>query len=140
MQTPFDPQKVIFDLNKVELISGSQSEQKLVLQPSLKITNENDFTLTTSKIDYELFANGVSVGKHTISYEDVPVNGRPALFSNQPVIIKDSDGLTVQYSDANADLFNKILSNISGIKWSIQGNSSVESGTTLLERQFSAEL
>ncbi|HEY3094277.1 MAG TPA: hypothetical protein VGJ42_00805 [Nitrososphaera sp.] len=138
--TPFDPQKVSFELSKVELISGSQGEQKLVLQPSLKITNANDLTLTTSKIDYELFADGTSVGTDTISYEDVPPNGRPAFFPNQPVTVRDTDGLALQYSDANADMFNKILSNSADIEWSIKGSASVESGTTLEETQFSDKL
>ena len=137
--TPFDPQKVFFKLGKVELISGSQGEQKLVLQPSLNITNTNDITLTTSTIDYDLFADGVSVGTDTISYEDVPPNGRPALFPNQPVTIRDTDGLTLVYSDAQADLFNKILNNSADIKWSIKGSATVESGTTLQETQFSDE-
>ena len=140
IKTPFDPQKVSFELGKVELISGSQGEQKLVLQPSLKITNANDVTLTTSTIDYQLFADGVSVGTDTISYEDVPVNGRPALFPNQPVTIRDTDGLTLAYSDANANLFNKILNSSADIKWSIKGSASVESGTTREETRFSDEL
>jgi LEA14-like dessication related protein len=138
--TPFDPQKVFFELSKVELISGSQDEQKLVLQPSLNITNANDITLTTSTIDYELFADGVSVGTDTISYEDVPPNGRPALFPNQSVIIRDTDGLTLQYTDTQADLFNKVLNNSVDIKWSIKGSASVESGTTIQETQFSDSL
>ena len=140
VRTPFDPQKVSFDLIKVELISGSLNDQKLVIQPSLTITNANDFTLTTSKIDYELFADGVSVGTDTISYEDVPPNGRPAFFPNQPVTIRDADGLTFNYSDATADLFSKILDNSTSIKWSISGGASVESGTTIEETQFSDEL
>ncbi len=140
VQTPFDPQKVFFELSKVELMDGSQGEQETVVQASLVIINTNDYTLTTSKIDYELFADGVSVGSDTISYEDTPVNGRPPFFPNQPVTIRDTDGLTVQYSDANEDLFNKILNNSTDINWSINGSSSVESGTTLKEAQFSDEL
>lgn len=140
VRTPFDPQKVSFELTKVELISGSEGEQQLVVQPSLRITNTNDFTLTTSKIDYELFADGVLVGSDTISYEDVPINGRPALFPNQPVTLRDTDGLTLRYSDANADLFNRILGNSTEIGWSIQGSANIESGTTLETTQFSAEL
>jgi len=140
VQTPFDPQKVFFNLDKVQLGSGNQGDQKLVVQAWLRVTNANDFTLTTSKIDYELYADGVSIGVDTISYEDIPPNGRPALFPNQPVVIKDVDGLTIQYSDAKADLFNKILNNSTDIRWSINGNATVESGTTQKETQFSGEL
>ena len=44
------------------------------------MTNTNEFTLTTSKIVYDLFADGTPVGSDTISYEDIPVTGRPSFF------------------------------------------------------------
>jgi len=138
VETPFDPQKVAIQLTGVNLISGSEGEQKLDLRVALQITNTNDFTLTTSKVAYDLFADGALVGSDTISYEDVPVNGRPAFFPNQPVTI--SDTMTMQYSDETADLFTKILNNSTDIKWSIRGSASVESGTTQQEMTFSSEL
>jgi hypothetical protein len=136
--TPFNPNDVDIKLSKVTLASGSQSEQKLDLRVSLNITNASEFTLTTSKIEYELFADGASVGTDTISYEDVPINGRPALFSNQPITI--SDTFTLAYSDERAELFNKVLNSTGDIGWRITGTASIESGTTFQERQFSSEL
>jgi LEA14-like dessication related protein len=138
VQTPFDPQKVAIQLTGVDLVSGSESEQKLDLRVGLQITNTNEFTLTTSKIAYDLFADGVLVGSDTLSYEDVPVNGRPAFFSNQPVTL--SDTLTLQYSDETAPLFDKILNNSTDINWRITGSAAIESGTTLQEKNFSSEL
>ena len=104
---------------------------------ALQITNTNEFTLTTSRIVYDLFADGARVGSDTISYEDVPVNGRP-LFSNQPVTI--SDTLTLQYTDEMATLFSRILNNSTDINWRISGTATIESGTTLQEKRFSSEL
>ena len=88
--TPFNPNDVDIKLSRVALASGSEGEQKLDLRVSLNLTNTSEFTLTTSKIEYELFADGVPVGTDTISYEDVPINGRPALFTNQPITISDT--------------------------------------------------
>ena len=136
--TPFDPGKVTIDLTEVEFLSGSEGEQQLDLRVALNITNSNDFTLTTSKIDYDLFADGAPVGSDTISYEDVPVNGRPAFFSNQPVTIADT--MTLQYSDERAGLFSRILDNSTGINWRISGLATIESSTTLQEKRFSGEL
>ena len=136
--TPFDPEKFMINLANVHLLSGSEGEQKLDLAVAFNITNNNEFTLTTSKIDYDLFANDALVGSDTISYEDVPVNGRPVFFSNQPVNITDT--MTLQYSDENAALFRKILDNSTDINWRINGTASVESGTTQQEKTFSAEL
>lgn len=136
--TPFDPERVTIGLANVRLLSGSEGEQKLDLAVAFNITNSNEFTLTTSKIDYDLFADDALVGSDTISYEDVPVNGRPVFFSNQPVNITDT--LTLQYSDQNAALFRKILDNSTDINWRINGSATVESGTTQQETRFSDEL
>lgn len=138
VQTPFDPNDVAIQLNRVTLASGGEEEQRLNLRLSLNLTNMSEYTLTTSKIEYELFADGASVGSDTISYEDVPVNGRPALFSNQPITL--SDTFTLEYSDDRAELFNKVLNSSEDIRWSITGTANIESGTTFQERQFSSEL
>ncbi|MFL6484334.1 MAG: hypothetical protein ACJ70Z_06440 [Nitrososphaera sp.] len=137
VQTPFDPEKVSIQLTGVDLLSGSEGQQKLDLKVALLITNTNEYTLTTSKVAYDLYADGALVGSDTISYEDVPVNGRPAFFSNQPVPI--SDTLTLQYSDETAGLFTKILNNSTDINWRINGSATVESGTTEQEKSFSSE-
>lgn len=136
--TPFDPNDVSIDLSNVVLASGGEAQQRLDLRISLNVTNGSEFTLTTSKIEYELFADGASVGSGTISYEDIPVNGRPALFPNRPVSIPDT--FTLDYSDERAELFNKILNSSEEISWSITGIAIIESGTTFQERPFSSEL
>jgi hypothetical protein len=136
--TPFDPNKVTIDLAGVQLVSGSEGEQRLDLRIALNVTNNNDLTLTTSRIDYDLLADGARVGSDTLSYEDVPVNGRPAFFPNQPVTIADT--MTLQYSDESAGLFRKILDNNTDINWAISGSATIESGTTLQEKSFSSEL
>lgn len=137
--TPFDLKDITIQLSRVMLASGGEEEQKLELRVSLNITNESEYTLTTSKIEYELFADGASVGSDTISYEDIPVNGRPALFSNEPPITIP-DTFTLDYSDDKAELFNKILDNSADISWSITGSASIESGTSFQEKTFSSEL
>ena len=138
VQTPFDPERVAIQMTGVELLSGSEGEQRLDLRVALQLTNTNEFTLTTSLIMYELFADGAPVGSDTISYQDVPVTGRPALFPNQPVTI--SDTLTLQYSDEMASLFSRILNNSTDVNWRISGSATIESGTTLQEKRFSSEV
>lgn len=137
--TPFDPNDVDIQLGRVTLASGSEGEQQLDLRVMLNISNTSGYTLTTSKIEYELLADGVSAGTDTISYEDVPVNGRPALFSDAPPITI-TDTFTLKYSDKDAELFNKILNDSAGIRWGIAGKASIESGTSFQEKIFSDEL
>jgi hypothetical protein len=139
VQTPFDLEDINIQLIRVMLASGSQEEQELDLRISLNITNMSEYTLTTSKIEYELFADGAPVGTDTISYEDIPVNGRPALFSNAPPITI-TDTFTLDYSDDRAELFNQILGESTDISWSITGSASIESGTSFQEKTFTSEL
>ena len=139
VNTPFDLEDITIRLSRVALASGSEGEQKLELRISFNITNTSEFTLTTSKIEYELFADGAAVGSDAISYEDVPVNGRPALFSNAPPITI-TDTFALEFSDDKAELFEKILNSSADIVWSVNGTASIESGTTFKEKTFSSEL
>lgn len=139
VQTPFRLEDVHINLSRVTLASGSEGDQQLDLRVSFNISSTSEYTLTTSKIEYELFADGASVGSDTLSYEDIPVNGRPALFSNSPPITL-TDTFVLQYSDQKAELFNKILNNSEDIKWSVTGLANIESGTSFQEKRFSSEL
>lgn len=138
VQTPFNPDDVVFQLSKVQLASGSNDEQKIELQIALNITNTSDYTLTTSKIEYELSADGASVGSDIISYEDIPVNGRPALFQDESITI--TDAFVLEYSDEQAGIFNEILNGSEDIRWRITGMAIIDSGTTFKEKLFSDEL
>jgi hypothetical protein len=136
--TPFDPNDVSIQLSNVALTSGSEEEQRLDLRVSFNMTNTSEYALTTSKVEYELFADGEPVGSDTISYENIPINGRPALFSNQPITI--SDTFRLDYSDDRADIFNNVLNGSEEISWSVTGIAIIESGTTFQERPFSSEM
>ena len=137
--TPFDPNAVLIQLNNVRIASGGEAEQRLDLEVMFNLTNTSGYTLTTSKIEYELFADGEPVGTDTISYENVPINGRPALFSNSPPItIRDT--FRLDYSDDRAEIFNRVLNSSEEISWSVTGIAIIESGTTFQERPFSSEL
>lgn len=137
--TPIDTSKVNISLGKVQLASGSAGQQQLVLTVTFNVTNRNHMTLTTSIIDYDLSANGVRLGTHSLSYEDVPLNGRPALFPDTTVPLVDS-AFTITYTDQNAAIFNKILNDNSQIKWSVTGTATLETGTTQQTKNFSSEV
>lgn len=136
--TPIDVEKVKIDLTALNLVSGGAGDQQLILRMTLTVANQNNMTLTTSKIDYEVFADGESIGNKTLSYEDVPPNGRPALFPGTVVTLSHS--FTLEYSDSEAEIFNKIMTNSTQIQWSIKGTAIIESGTTQVTKEFSDEL
>jgi LEA14-like dessication related protein len=134
---PFDVNKVPVDLTEVAMASGSVEEQRVDLRITFTVSNNNDVTLTTSRIDYELFADGASLGSYTLSYEDVPPNGRPPFFPGGSAPV--SDTIQLEYSDGNADAFNKLLNN-EQIAWRVQGTIQLESALTQLPKDFSDEL
>ena len=76
------------DLSAVDIIVKNIELQDIsedniaTLKVVFNIKNPTGQALTTSKIDYELNANGESIGEYTKSYIDIPLNGRPQLLSN----------------------------------------------------------
>ncbi|MGH9992748.1 MAG: hypothetical protein ACREBU_04075 [Nitrososphaera sp.] len=138
VRTPIDLDKVSIELTKVALKPSTASEEELSLELTLTLTNLNNFTLTTSRIEYELFADGASIGTSVLSYESVPVNGRPALFPGDSIPLRHL--FLYKYSDSGAETFSKIMSNSTQIDWSIRGSAFIESATTLETKQFSDEL
>jgi hypothetical protein len=132
-----DVDKVSIDLTRVAL-SPESGQQELTLEITFTVVNNNDVTLTTSKIDYELFADGKPVGTDVLSYEDVPVNGRPALFSGSSVPLRDS--FVLKYSDEEAEMYHNILTNSTQLNWQVTGNAIIESGTVSVPKEFSDEL
>ncbi|AIF84756.1 hypothetical protein NTE_02714 [Candidatus Nitrososphaera evergladensis SR1] len=117
---------------------ADSTEQSMEIKPIFTIMNPTDVTITTSKVDYELFADGVSLGSHTLSYEDVPLNGRPAIFSGMSVPVPDS--FTLQFDDKVADIYNKIKDNPDSIKWRASGTAQIESTLTIATRDFNNEI
>ncbi|MEO9364096.1 MAG: hypothetical protein ABI348_09365 [Nitrososphaera sp.] len=110
------------------------TQQNMQVHTVFVISNPTDVTITTSKIDYELFADGQSLGTFTKSYEDVPLNGRPAIFSQQSVPI--SDDFTLSYDDKNASIYNKIKDNPGSVTWRASGTAQIESTLTIASKDF----
>ncbi|MEW5840885.1 hypothetical protein [Nitrososphaera sp.] len=129
---------VVVRLSSVEVTRVE--DDRLELRPVFTITNPTDQTITTSKIEYELFADGQPVGTSTISFEDIPLNGRPAIFAGSSVNIPQSTGSPFVVESGNA-MFAKIRdSGADGIKWKAQGTANIESTLVQHEKQFESEI
>lgn len=127
------------DFNKVDVRFSNvtitePTQQNMQVRVIFTITNPTDVTITTAKIDYELFADGQSLGTHTKSYEDVPLNGRPAIFSQGSVPI--SDDFSLSYDDKIASIYNKIKDNPGSIKWRASGTTEIDSTLTIATKDF----
>ena len=133
-QTTPDLNLVTVRLDKVTLMSVG--DEGADLRTYFVLDNPTDQTTTTSRIDFELFADGTSLGPHTISYDDIPLNGRPAIFGNNSVTV--SETFAVKIDDAG--LLEKISDSPDSVTWRAKGLAQIESSLTFIEKPFENEI
>ena len=107
------------------------------LKVVFNIKNPTSQALTTSKIDYQLDANGELIGNFTKSYIDIPLNGRPQLLSNTDTNISSEIETPALDEKIMSDIRNNNQS-LQNIEWTIDGNAIVESGFSSAPKIFNA--
>jgi hypothetical protein len=140
---PSDLNQLTISVSKVEAVNPdvANDTQRVQLNVYFNVYNPTRNVLTTSRIDYQLFADGKPLGQGILSYEDIPLNGRPQLYYHSNTTLKSLFKPT--YSNANILLLNKMLSNpdiVKQIKWRVEGEAQIESGFSSTPKQFNAEL
>lgn len=136
---PTNLNTVSIALAKVEVVNVTGSSL-INLNVFFSVHNPTDTTLTTSGIDYQLFANGTLLGQGSLSYADIPVNGRPQLFSNTTITLQSQ--FPVVNSHSNSQIF-KLIQNpatLKQIKWKAEGVVDLDSGVSSASKQFSTVL
>jgi LEA14-like dessication related protein len=136
---PTNLNTVSIALAKVEVVNVTGSSL-INLDVFFSVHNPTDTTLTTSGIDYQLFANGTLLGQGSLSYADIPVNGRPQLFSNTTITLQSQ--FPVVNSHSNSQIF-KLIQNpatLKQIKWKAEGVVDLDSGVSSSSKQFSTVL
>lgn len=136
---PANLNAVSIALAKVEVVNVTGSNL-INLNVLFNIHNPTEKTLTTSGIDYQLFANNTLLGQGSLSYADVPVNGRPQLLSNSTTTLQSQ--FQVVNSHPNSQIF-KVVQNparLKHIKWKVEGVAELESGFSSSSKPFSATL
>src|ERR687886_311819 len=137
---PANVNNVNINLSKVELVNPNiaNDSRTIELNVYFNIYNPTQQVLTTSKIEYQLFANGTPLGSGILSYEDIPLNGRPQLYYNSTTTLKSP--FEPIYSNASVELFNKMVQNPQAakqIKWKVEGEAQIESGFSSYPKRFS---
>ena len=133
---PSNLKSVTISLSRVEVVNMTGTSF-INLNVFFSIHNPTDKTLTTSGIDYQLFADSTLLGPGSLSYADVPVNGRPQLFSNTTITLQSP--FQVVSSHPNSEIF-KVVQNpatLKRIKWKADGVLELESGFSSASKQFS---
>jgi hypothetical protein len=126
-------QQVDIEMGTVKLVGQNDIEGKAKLEVGFVISNPSDKTFTVSRIDYELFANGVSIGKGQYSTEDVAMPGRAAFYPTAKIELPNT--FTLTKTPENGDAYTVITSK-GPVVYSAKGLIVVESAWSLVEKQF----
>ncbi len=130
--------KVTIELSYVEFVPANSEQRTGQIDIVFHVTNPTDKTVTTSKIEYNLFADNVQLGDSILSFEDIPPNGRPAILPQQSINLTSS--FQIVPSQSTEAIFSRIANDPSDINWRVQGEARVESAITLEDKQFDDEL
>lgn len=124
-------------VKNIELKGISDDNNTATLNVVFNIMNPTSQALTTSKIDYELIANGKSLGEYSKSYIDIPVNGRPQLLSHTDTNITS----TIETPLGDQTLRMNLIKNnqtMQDLDWAVNGNAIIESGFSSAPKNFNA--
>ncbi len=120
-------------ITDVNVQNVNNIENRAKLEVSFLIKNPSEKTFTVSIIDYELFANGKSIGKGQYSTEDIPLPGRAAFYPGAEIELPNIFQL-IHTSD-NSNEYDAIV-NGQPVTFSAKGMMVVESAWSLVEKEF----
>ena len=111
------------------------------LKVTFKINNQGDKVLSTSKVDYTIYANNTSLGNGLLSYEDIPPNGRPQLYPHSPTTLEST--FVLDRTASNSALFDKIQDDkfmTNSTEWKVNGTAQIDSAFTIYPIEFRGNL
>jgi hypothetical protein len=120
-------------ITDVNVQSVDNIEGNAKLEVNFLIKNAGEKTFTVSSIDYELFANGKSLGRGQYSAQDIPLTGRAVFYPKAQVELPNTFKLI--NTEGISDEFNAIINN-QPTKFSAKGMMVVESALSLVEKEF----
>ena len=133
-----DVNAIDFKLSSVDITSLSNNTNNIELLLLFDVSNPSEKTATTSKVEYDLFGDNEFLGRGVLSYEDIPLNGRPQFSPGQTTTLKSP--IVLQPSDTNIDIIEKLINNqsdsINDIRWNVNGSSQIESAFVIVQKDF----
>ncbi len=124
------------DLVSISVKSIDTINSKAILEVTFKLNNNSGTVMSVGEVSYDLSANDKFICKGTASYRDIPLVGRPQIFSyseSGPIRTE----CEVMKSDEIIDIWNSIVNNnIENITWRAKGIAEVESSISVIEKRF----
>jgi LEA14-like dessication related protein len=135
-----DINSITIELSKVEVKNITNDNKRIPLDLFFNVQNPTNKAVTTSKVEYNLIANGKSLGHGVLSYEDIPLNGRPQLLPGLTTTLQST--FELNQSNLNSNIFRAIKNAeaVKQIKWKVEGVAEIESAFSSSPKQFSDEL
>lgn len=133
-----DVNAIDFKLSSVNITNLSNNTNNIELLLLFDVSNLSEKSATTSKVEYDLFGDNELLGHGVLSYEDIPLNGRPQFSPGQTTTLKSR--IVLQPSDTNIDIIKKLINNpdsINSMRWNVKGSSQIESAFVILQKDFS---
>lgn len=132
-----------FKLANITINNISNDTNNVELLLSFIVFNQSDKTATTSKVEYDLFGNDEFLGHGILSYEDIPLNGRPQFLPQQTTTLNSP--IVLEPTDSNLQLIEAILKQSSiliddTIDWEVNGTSQIASALVIIEKKFNSSL
>ena len=132
---------VTIDIQNIAIENTNTVNNTIPLKVTFKINNQADKVLSTSKIDYTIYANNTSLGNGLLSYEDIPPNGRPQLYPHSPTTLEST--FVLDRTGSNSALFDKIhdvkfMTN--STEWRVNGTAQIDSAFTIYPIDFGGNL
>ncbi len=127
--------KVTISVDSVKVLDENKLNKRAHLDVRFNLQNPTSITLTVSTINYELFANGKSLGQGHLSTEDIPEAGRPILFANNNATLPNTFDLV--NTDSIAKEYSDIMNN-QPVKYEVKGQVTIQSFLTAITKDFDA--
>lgn len=132
---------VTIGIQNIAIENTNTVNNTIPLKVTFKINNQADKVLSTSKIDYTIYANNTSLGNGLLSYEDIPPNGRPQLYPHSPTTLEST--FVLDRTASSSALFDKIHEDkfmTNSTEWKVNGTAQIDSAFTIYPIDFSGNL
>lgn len=132
---------VTIGIQNVAIENTNTVNYTIPLKVTFKINNQGDKVLSTSKVDYTIYANNTSLGNGLLSYEDIPPNGRPQLYPHSPTTLEST--FILDRTASNSALFDKIHDEkfmTNSTEWNVNGTAQIDSAFTIYPIDFRGNL
>ena len=132
---------VTIGIQNIAIENTNTVNNTIPLKVTFKINNQDNKVLSTSKIDYTIYANNTSLGNGLLSYEDIPPNGRPQLYPHSPTTLEST--FVLDRTASSSALFDKIHEDkfmTNSTEWKVNGTAQIDSAFTIYPIDFRGNL